>query len=226
MLIQSILQTQKSSVLVDPYRLKNNCSKRELIFDLESEILIIKSKQTSTTKHINVKWKEHLNHLGWNISSFFYCSASVGRLTSLHLIFNCFKSYNPVSILSRIIVVFLKESVQLCSRLNFNIFNRVLPGHHVEMAKQHRALLLAVEHRFYGDSINPDGLKTENLADLSSQQALVSTLFTCVCACVCFYVHLKLQLLLCHCISLFCFLFLCVSLVWNPLVSMMFDVDF
>ncbi|KAM4742724.1 thymus-specific serine protease [Anableps anableps] len=49
----------------------------------------------------------------------------------------------------------------------------VLAGHHVDMAKEHGALLLAVEHRFYGDSINPDGLKTENLADLSSQQALV-----------------------------------------------------
>ncbi|XP_040902925.1 thymus-specific serine protease [Toxotes jaculatrix] len=48
----------------------------------------------------------------------------------------------------------------------------VLAGHHVDMADKHRALLLAVEHRFYGDSINPDGLKTENLADLSSQQAL------------------------------------------------------
>ncbi|XP_023280806.1 thymus-specific serine protease-like, partial [Seriola lalandi dorsalis] len=47
----------------------------------------------------------------------------------------------------------------------------VLAGHHVDMAEEHRALLLAVEHRFYGDSINPDSLKTENLADLSSQQA-------------------------------------------------------
>uniref|UniRef100_A0A665VQA6 Serine protease 16 n=1 Tax=Echeneis naucrates TaxID=173247 RepID=A0A665VQA6_ECHNA len=50
----------------------------------------------------------------------------------------------------------------------------VLAGHHVDMAGEHGALLLAVEHRFYGDSINPDGLETENLADLSSQQALVS----------------------------------------------------
>ncbi|XP_076592242.1 thymus-specific serine protease [Chaetodon auriga] len=48
----------------------------------------------------------------------------------------------------------------------------VLAGHHVEMAEEHGALLLALEHRFYGDSINPNGLKTENLADLSSQQAL------------------------------------------------------
>ncbi|XP_050921378.1 thymus-specific serine protease [Lates calcarifer] len=48
----------------------------------------------------------------------------------------------------------------------------VLAGHHVEMAEEHGALLLALEHRFYGDSINPDGLETENLADLSSQQAL------------------------------------------------------
>ncbi|KAK5928966.1 hypothetical protein CgunFtcFv8_010242 [Champsocephalus gunnari] len=48
----------------------------------------------------------------------------------------------------------------------------VLAGHHVDMAAEHGALLLAVEHRFYGESINPDGLKTENLAHLSSQQAL------------------------------------------------------
>ncbi|KAM7399701.1 hypothetical protein PAMP_018949 [Pampus punctatissimus] len=48
----------------------------------------------------------------------------------------------------------------------------VLAGHHVDMAEEHGALLLALEHRFYGDSINPDGLKTENLADLSSQQAV------------------------------------------------------
>uniref|UniRef100_A0A3Q3W8X2 Thymus-specific serine protease n=1 Tax=Mola mola TaxID=94237 RepID=A0A3Q3W8X2_MOLML len=47
----------------------------------------------------------------------------------------------------------------------------VLAGHHVDMAEEHGALLLALEHRFYGDSINPDGLKAENLADLSSQQA-------------------------------------------------------
>uniref|UniRef100_A0A3P8PKX4 Serine protease 16 n=1 Tax=Astatotilapia calliptera TaxID=8154 RepID=A0A3P8PKX4_ASTCA len=53
----------------------------------------------------------------------------------------------------------------------------VLTGHHSDMAEEHGALLLALEHRFYGDSINPDGLKTENLADLSSQQALVLTLY-------------------------------------------------
>ncbi|KAI4814836.1 hypothetical protein KUCAC02_005023 [Chaenocephalus aceratus] len=39
----------------------------------------------------------------------------------------------------------------------------VLAGHHVDMAAEHGALLLAVEHRFYGESINPDGLNTENL---------------------------------------------------------------
>ncbi|XP_075998427.1 thymus-specific serine protease [Genypterus blacodes] len=47
-----------------------------------------------------------------------------------------------------------------------------LAGHHVDMAEEHRALILALEHRFYGDSVNPDGLETDNLADLSSQQAL------------------------------------------------------
>uniref|UniRef100_A0A8C1QUB5 Thymus-specific serine protease n=1 Tax=Cyprinus carpio TaxID=7962 RepID=A0A8C1QUB5_CYPCA len=49
----------------------------------------------------------------------------------------------------------------------------VLFGHHVDMAESHGALLVALEHRFYGQSINPDGLETENLRDLSSQQALV-----------------------------------------------------
>ncbi|XP_037317852.2 thymus-specific serine protease [Pungitius pungitius] len=51
----------------------------------------------------------------------------------------------------------------------------VLAGHHVDMAEEHGALLLALEHRFYGDSINPDGLKTENLSGLSSQQALADS---------------------------------------------------
>uniref|UniRef100_A0A7N8Y2Q2 Peptidase S9 prolyl oligopeptidase catalytic domain-containing protein n=1 Tax=Mastacembelus armatus TaxID=205130 RepID=A0A7N8Y2Q2_9TELE len=32
----------------------------------------------------------------------------------------------------------------------------VLAGHHVDMAEKHGALLLALEHRFYGNSINPD----------------------------------------------------------------------
>lgn len=39
------------------------------------------------------------------------------------------------------------------------------------MAKQHGALLVALEHRFYGYSVNSDGLESENLAGLSSQQA-------------------------------------------------------
>uniref|UniRef100_A0A8D0A934 Thymus-specific serine protease n=1 Tax=Sander lucioperca TaxID=283035 RepID=A0A8D0A934_SANLU len=34
----------------------------------------------------------------------------------------------------------------------------VLAGHHVDMAEENGALLLALEHRFYGDSINPDEL--------------------------------------------------------------------
>ncbi|XP_060761709.1 thymus-specific serine protease isoform X1 [Neoarius graeffei] len=48
----------------------------------------------------------------------------------------------------------------------------VLAGHHVTMAEKHRALLVALEHRFYGSSINPGGLELLNLQHLSSQQAL------------------------------------------------------
>ncbi|KAM6959245.1 thymus-specific serine protease [Aplochiton taeniatus] len=48
----------------------------------------------------------------------------------------------------------------------------VLAGHHVNMAEANGALLVALEHRFYGDSVNPDGLETKNLGDLNSQQAL------------------------------------------------------
>ncbi|XP_074872458.1 thymus-specific serine protease [Carettochelys insculpta] len=48
----------------------------------------------------------------------------------------------------------------------------VLSGHHVELAEEHGALLVALEHRFYGASINPDGLTNTSLRFLSSQQAL------------------------------------------------------
>ncbi|KAK7172248.1 hypothetical protein R3I93_004533 [Phoxinus phoxinus] len=48
----------------------------------------------------------------------------------------------------------------------------VLFGHHVSMAERHGALLVALEHRFYGQSIAPEGLETETLRHLSSQQAL------------------------------------------------------
>lgn len=48
----------------------------------------------------------------------------------------------------------------------------VLAGEHVDLARKYRALLVAVEHRYYGASINPDGLNHHNLHFLSSQQAL------------------------------------------------------
>ncbi|NP_001089218.1 uncharacterized protein LOC734265 precursor [Xenopus laevis] len=48
----------------------------------------------------------------------------------------------------------------------------VLSGEHVELAQTHRALLVSLEHRFYGSSINIDGLTLENIKFLSSQQAL------------------------------------------------------
>lgn len=41
-------------------------------------------------------------------------------------------------------------------------------------AKIYGAIIFAVEHRFYGASVNDDGLKLQNLKYLSSQQAYVS----------------------------------------------------
>lgn len=48
----------------------------------------------------------------------------------------------------------------------------VLYGHHVDMAKVFKALLLSVEHRFYGKSIPNGDVSLENLQFLSSEQAL------------------------------------------------------
>ncbi|MBN3310475.1 TSSP protease, partial [Amia calva] len=52
----------------------------------------------------------------------------------------------------------------------------VLAGHHVSMAAQHSALLVSLEHRYYGQSaastLDNDQLDTERLSQLSSQQAL------------------------------------------------------
>ncbi|MEE6523069.1 hypothetical protein FKM82_021797, partial [Ascaphus truei] len=43
---------------------------------------------------------------------------------------------------------------------------------HVDLAQTHNALLVSLEHRYYGASINPDGLTLEAIRFLSSQQAL------------------------------------------------------
>ncbi|XP_043536878.1 thymus-specific serine protease [Chiloscyllium plagiosum] len=48
----------------------------------------------------------------------------------------------------------------------------VLAGEHVDLAQKYRALLVSLEHRYYGKSINPDGLTNQNIQFLSSQQAL------------------------------------------------------
>ena len=42
----------------------------------------------------------------------------------------------------------------------------------VELAWQHGALLLALEHRYYGPSIPNNSLETENMKWLNSEQAL------------------------------------------------------
>ncbi|KAJ8280264.1 hypothetical protein GJAV_G00052460 [Gymnothorax javanicus] len=49
----------------------------------------------------------------------------------------------------------------------------VLAGHHVDMAAEHGALVVALEHRFYGESINPDGLHLNKMRFLASQNSLV-----------------------------------------------------
>ncbi|XP_060639774.2 thymus-specific serine protease-like [Anolis sagrei] len=48
----------------------------------------------------------------------------------------------------------------------------LLRGHHVNLAEKYGALLLALEHRFYGGSLKPEMLEDRNLQYLSSQQAL------------------------------------------------------
>ncbi|XP_073405233.1 thymus-specific serine protease [Dendrobates tinctorius] len=48
----------------------------------------------------------------------------------------------------------------------------VLAGEHVELAQKHHALVVSLEHRYYGASINQDGLTLEAIRFLSSQQAL------------------------------------------------------
>ncbi|XP_067831153.1 thymus-specific serine protease isoform X2 [Heptranchias perlo] len=48
----------------------------------------------------------------------------------------------------------------------------VLAGEHVDLARKYRALLVSLEHRYYGASINPDGLTDQKIQFLSSQQAL------------------------------------------------------
>lgn len=41
------------------------------------------------------------------------------------------------------------------------------------MAKRYGAMVVAAEHRFYGSSINDNGLQLDQLEHLSSQQGLV-----------------------------------------------------
>lgn len=48
----------------------------------------------------------------------------------------------------------------------------VASGLAAKLAEEHNALLLSLEHRFYGESVPEDGLTTKSLRFLSSQQAL------------------------------------------------------
>lgn len=57
------------------------------------------------------------------------------------------------------------EGQESCSRLTSKMYV-------YDLAKQHRAMLVNVEHRFYGESYPTRDMSTENLQYLSSQQAL------------------------------------------------------
>ncbi len=57
--------------------------------------------------------------------------------------------------------------------VTYSVFIWILSplGEHVDLAKKYGALIFSVEHRFYGGSINKDGLELGQLQYLSSQQA-------------------------------------------------------
>lgn len=57
------------------------------------------------------------------------------------------------------------EGAESCSRLTNHMYA-------YELAQQHRALLVDVEHRFYGESYPTDDMSTSNLKYLSADQAL------------------------------------------------------
>lgn len=87
----------------------------------------------------------------------------------------CFESKKKKTQTGEAFCLLQYQKIQTRTKLPAYLFtpNPLLAGHHVKMAKEHDALLVALEHRFYGDSINADGLKKENLASLSSKQASV-----------------------------------------------------
>ena len=60
--------------------------------------------------------------------------------------------------------------INLIFHLDFTslIFSTAEP---YDLAVKFGALFFVVEHRFYGKSLNPDGLELHNLQYLSSQQA-------------------------------------------------------
>ncbi|XP_022106762.1 thymus-specific serine protease-like isoform X1 [Acanthaster planci] len=60
--------------------------------------------------------------------------------------------------------------------------DEVANGHHAEMAKAHGALILGLEHRFYGNSTTKEGLLLSELQYLSSQQQLADLSVFCVFA--------------------------------------------
>lgn len=51
----------------------------------------------------------------------------------------------------------------------------VLSGQHVELAANHSALIIALEHRFYGASIPTSDMSNDNMKYLSSHQAIGDT---------------------------------------------------
>ena len=74
------------------------------------------------------------------------------------------------------LLTFCKMNSSVPSFFCWQTYNRIcFAGAYIKFAKTYGALIFAVEHRFYGQSLNDDGLKLENLKYLSSQQAYVNS---------------------------------------------------
>lgn len=103
------------------------------------------------TPAVSLSFKQRVNHFDPTPDGVFFNQR-------VHVNAQYFKSGNPV-------FLYVGGEAELTSR-------SVLKGAIVDLAKQHEALVVGVEHRFYGKSHPFANLTTENLQYLSTEQAL------------------------------------------------------